>query len=303
MSIYYFNITYRCNSRCMFCAADIPINSSCHEMQIEDFRNELDKENVGENDRVIVNGGEPTLHKDFFLFLDEIYKRGAKIDLYSNGMRFQDENFSKQVLHYENIHVRIPLFGANADFHDALTGCNGSFVAVTTGLDHLCKHIQRPATLEIKMLLSRATITQNEKIYELICSRWKNSQVNISLNPLLISETVIKKKELFIETYSRMMELSCELLEKAYGRSPQLSLGLIPFCVYPKEDLFHKYNHTLRERKKTYYYSDPMRKGNKENRFDLDGCNACIYKGTCPEFPMSYLQYFGIDEIKPISGE
>ena len=73
MSIYYFNITYRCNSRCMFCAADIPINSSCHEMQIEDFRNELDKENVGENDRVIVNGGEPTLHKDFFLFLDELH--------------------------------------------------------------------------------------------------------------------------------------------------------------------------------------------------------------------------------------
>ena len=125
--IYYFNINYACNNKCIFCAADISGQTIGEEISINNFKKILEERNVAKGDTVIINGGEPTIHKDFFLFLEEINKRSAKIDLFTNGIKLCDENFAKQVLKFEPLLIRIPVFGKNASSHDMLTGKIGNF--------------------------------------------------------------------------------------------------------------------------------------------------------------------------------
>ena len=65
--IFYTNITYGCNSNCVFCY-------SHNTKHIKDTYNEVSKESLVEywnrmcvtkNDRIIINGGEPLLHTEF----------------------------------------------------------------------------------------------------------------------------------------------------------------------------------------------------------------------------------------------
>ena len=201
MRVFYFNITYRCNSNCMFCAADHPIYNEQTEMTLEEIAKILRDNHVGSGDRVIVNGGEPTIHRSFWEILDTIDRLGAKIDLFTNGQKLADEQFAKRLTAYRDIYIRVPLFGATAQVHDYLTGCRGGFDRVVKGLDHVYRYLGKGSQLEIKLLMSRVSVEENEKIYDLVKTRWPGPHVILSLNPLLISKCVIEHKDLFIEEY------------------------------------------------------------------------------------------------------
>ncbi len=299
MSVYYFNITYRCNSNCIFCAANHPIDKNTSEISVDEFRKTLLDLNVGSRDRVIINGGEPTVHRDFWAILDAISECGAKIDLYSNGVKMQNEAFAKKLLSYKYIHIRIPLFGAQQSTHDLMTGVKGNFVATTRGLDHLCKYLHKNASLEIKLLLSRATVNENPKIYELITARWLCENTRITLNPLLISECVVQRKDLMIDTYENLMKESEPLISKALNDGVDFTFGLIPYCTYPSMAWVERYHGQIDVSKNMFYaspgYQKALDKSDHRKR-----CRVCKYFGECNGFSKSYIDYFGEDVIKPI---
>lgn len=298
MRIFYFNITYRCNSNCMFCAADHPLRCEDSEMYLSEFVDILEKNHVSTKDRVIVNGGEPTMHDDFFGFLDAICTRGAKIDLFSNGIRFSDKRFTQRVLAYKNIYIRIPLFGASAEMHDNLTGHPGGFDLVTRGLDNVCCELSASAELEIKLLLSKATVYENEAIYELVNTRWNNERVYLSLNPLLISECVAMRSELFIDTYETLMQASEPLIRRVFADKWKFSLDLIPYCTFPNRELIalcHS-NAALEES----FYADSKNQMVIDEMKGRERCLKCQYVRKCNGFPPNYVAYFGQEVMKPI---
>ena len=291
MSTYYFNITYRCNSNCIFCAADHPLENDNREMSLSEFNNVLDKCHVDSGDRVIVNGGEPTVHKDFWAILDAVKMRGATIDLFTNGKKLADNNFAVRVLNYDNIHIRVPLFGSTPEKHDFLTGIKGNFEATTMGLDNLYNNMRGHATLEIKLLMSKATIPENEKIYELIKSRWNHEAIRVSLNPLLISDCVIQQKDTLINTYESMMIQSESLIRRAYVDRTDFSVALVPFCTFPNKELLNM----CRGRNvggKFHYASPGFTKTVEEHEWDQP-CHKCLYYGECNGFSKKYIEYFG----------
>lgn len=297
MRVFYFNITYRCNSCCMFCAADHPLQHEEKEMSLAEFDEILKANKVGKDDRVIVNGGEPTIHRDFFGFLDLIGNRGATIDLFSNGIRFAKKEFADRVLSHKKLYIRIPLFGGTADVHDTLTGCPGGFDSVTKGLDYICGHLEEENGLEIKMLLSKITISENEKIYKLAQERWNQSQVGLSLNPLLISNCVIHSKDMFIDTYERMLENSAALIQKIHTDKRKFSMALIPFCAFPNDELMKLChgNKILEES----FYADPSNKIVVDEMKGREPCFKCKFAKRCSGYPESYVRYFGKTVMKP----
>ena len=298
MRIFYFNITYACNSRCIFCAADHPLQlNDTRQMSLEEFQKVLTLNNVGTGDRVIINGGEPTVHPDFFAFLEAVQRTGAKIDLFTNGKRLQELSFTKHLMEQTNIHIRVPLFGASAEVHDQLTGQGGNFAAVTRGLDNALQNLHSGITLEIKMLLSKTTVMENEKIYDLILKRWNSPLVRISLNPLLISGMVIQNKELFLDSYEKLLRGSKRLIENAQKGEMLFSTALIPFCAYP--DDFHS-QIPARIRKVTQrVYSDPSETTEEDGTKGRNPCRSCVYFGSCSGYPVSYVKYFGTGVMKP----
>lgn len=298
MRVFYFNITYRCNSSCMFCAADHPILQEEQEMTLEEFKQILDQHQIQKGHRIILNGGEPTIHRDFFGIIDAVHDRGAKIDLFTNGMMFSDTDFSDRVLSYPNLCIRVPLFGASAQMHDRLTGVRGSFEKVIKGLDYICDKLGNDSTLEIKMLMSRITVPENEKIYEMTFRRWRKPNVKLSLNPLLISECVIRNKELFIDTYENMMRDSVPLVHRIIEDGWPFSMDLIPYCAFPDDEMIAlcRGNVSVDES----FYADPNEQIIVDEMKGREPCRECCYAKRCNGYPESYVAYFGPEVMKPI---
>lgn len=299
MKVFYFNITYRCNSNCIFCAANHPLRHDTREMTAEEFFQTLKDQGVSSEDRVIVNGGEPTVHREFWEILDCIDRIGARIDLFTNGIKLKEESFVRRLLKHHNIHIRVPLFGSTPETHDRLTGVSGNFDATAQGLDYLCKYLPNDATFEIKMLLSKATVPENEKIYELIKSRWNHKAVRVTLNPLLISECVIQHKDMFIDTYDSMMKQSEHLIRRALSDGIDFSVGLVPFCSFPNRDLLELCHGDILISTELFYASP----GYKNNVSKIDyrkPCMECRFVNECNGFPKNYIEYFGSDVMKPI---
>lgn len=299
MRVFYFNVTYACNSRCKFCAANHPILTDDNsQITLAQFKEVLSQNQVGSGDRVIINGGEPTVHPDFFEFLDAVQECNAKIDLFTNGKKLADEQFTRKVMEHGNMHIRIPLFGGTAEAHDFLTGQKGNFNAVTGGIDNVYGLLREGITLEIKMLLSTATVKENEKIYEIVRTRWTGPAVRMSLNPLLISDMVVMNKELFLDNYENLLRQSEPLLKKAEFDHVHINTSLIPPCAFSDDMRVETYR-GFRVADQTHY-TDPSRNINEDEMKGRERCRECDLVGSCNGYPRSYVNYFGSGVMKPI---
>ena len=298
MRLFYFNITYRCNSRCIFCAADHPLLMDSREMSLDEFCDILDRNQVGTGDRVVVNGGEPTVHKDFFAFLNAIKSRGAYIDLFTNGMRLAEPEFLDDLLKYSPMYIRIPLFGASAAVHDKYTNCPGSFDKVVSAIDRLVSVMDKKVFLEIKMLLSKGTVNQNEQIFEICRERWTHPQTLVSLNPLLISRCVIDQEDVFVDSYTNLMAQSEPLIHKIADSGWRLSIDLMPYCTFPNKELIALcYGEKILAET---HYSDPAQDRSVDEYQGREKCTGCRYIQVCSGFPRSYLKYMGSAEVRPM---
>ena len=87
-------ITNFCNLQCKYCFADDMIQEEKKYMSFEDFQKVLRFLAVDEAPEVVgIIGGEPTLHPDFDLFLDELldfrFHVGSKCLIFTNGIKLQ----------------------------------------------------------------------------------------------------------------------------------------------------------------------------------------------------------------------
>ena len=157
--IFYYNITYKCNQRCLFCAADLKYDNEQEEMKLIDIIRDFEEKNVGVGDRVIINGGEPTVHKEFLKILEAIRDRGAYIDLFTNGQKLADMSFCQEIIKFSPILIRIPIFGADEMSHDMMTGTKSSFVNLLKAIENILILRKRydNVDLEIKFLMSKFT--------------------------------------------------------------------------------------------------------------------------------------------------
>lgn len=293
--IFYFNITYRCNNNCIFCAADHGFNNTNSEMTIDEFKETLDQNNVGALDRVIINGGEPTTHTHFFDFLKIAKEHNAYIDLYTNGVKLNDFEFAKKLLTYTPLLIRIPIFGATPEVHDKLTGMSGSFKNTMDGIRNLLSVKENLAVnIEIKLLLSKATSDENEKIYDYF-NRNFTKECYFSFNPLLISNRVKQNADVMFESCTDSIQKEIPLIRRMKNDGWKVSLSLLPICVLPTE-----YRAGGVDRNISETYSSPSLVKNVENTYCSPKCKFCSLKEICAGFPSSYISFVGDDEVKPI---
>lgn len=307
MKVKYFNITYRCNSACLFCAANIGLyHKNDSDMSINDFVDAIRESNLQPGDRIILNGGEPTMCSDFLKMIEYCDSNGYLVDIYSNGKRFFDIEFCTSVFKDGKYYVRIPLFGLQSQ-HDYLTGKSGNFDLTVGGIYNLLNtqaFSDGRMDIEIKLLLARCCVKENVELLQYIIDRSFLGKVSISLNPLLISQKVINNASLFVDTYSEMIRNSQKLFLIARKYNISISTDLLPYCVFPKdffdEQLFDLSRFT--DGIQVEYTDAKVKKDQsvmKGNHTGSKKCELCRYKKACPKFPLSYLEYFGDREIQP----
>src|SRR5438132_12514513 len=127
---YYLNINYVCNERCVFCASDLTnrvrLDGRGAWVTVDEVRNWLGDELPGPSDRVMLAGGEPTLHRELLPIVRVLGANCPDVVIFSNGLRFADPAFARGAVEAGITRFEIALFGASAESHEAVTRVRGS---------------------------------------------------------------------------------------------------------------------------------------------------------------------------------
>jgi len=130
---HWVRLTRACNNHCIFCLDKEAQNGS--SIPIEDIKEDLALGRENNADKVVLSGGEPTIHPDFF----EIVRLAENIgyrdtQVISNGRMFMYNDFLAAAVKAGMSEVTFSMHGHNEKLHDSQTQVKGSFNQALSGL-------------------------------------------------------------------------------------------------------------------------------------------------------------------------
>lgn len=186
--IFYCNVTYGCNSNCVFCYShNTRHNGLTHnEIDIETYLDYLKIHMVGAGDRVIVNGGEPLLYSRIQELLDRLAELKCDVLVYSNGRLLEYLNLDRLT---ENFRFIIPIHGFR-ELHDKITGVEGSYDETIKGLHSICGN---KCSVDIKIIINYEMITSDENFSKTMLSL-EQVPFNHAVHLTKMADTIISEK-------------------------------------------------------------------------------------------------------------
>jgi pyruvate-formate lyase-activating enzyme len=154
-----------CNSRCLFCLdMDTPRNVFVPE---EDVRAELRRgiEVLGA-EKVIISGGEASLHPKFIDFIAYAKELGYdRVQTVTNGFRFADPAFLEASLAAGLGEITYSIHGHTAQLHDHLTQTKGAFRRITKAIARSVRD-GRPV-VNVDVCINKQNVGELDKLVEL----------------------------------------------------------------------------------------------------------------------------------------
>lgn len=131
---HWMRLTYACNNRCLFCL-DGDQNQRGEPREFEEISRELRRARKAGIRRVVLSGGEPTLHPRFVDVVREASRRGfTHVQVITNGRRFCYPRFLSDCVEAGLREITFSLHGHKAALHDRLVGVKGAFTQALAGL-------------------------------------------------------------------------------------------------------------------------------------------------------------------------
>lgn len=150
-----------CNNRCLFC-----LDSDSHDGHMES-REQVEqlirkgREEGGQ--RLILSGGEATLHPDYLDFVKLGRSLGyGWIQTISNGRMFAYRRFADAAVAAGLSEVTFSMHGHHAELHDRLVGVQGAFAQALSGMQNLVNRI----VVNVDVVLNRQNIPVLNELLE-----------------------------------------------------------------------------------------------------------------------------------------
>lgn len=161
-------LTFECNNRCVFC-----LDSDTHDGRMRDKdevkQQILDGRRAGAT-RLILSGGEPTIHPNYVDFIRLGARAGyKKIQTVTNGRLFQYQDYLDRCLEAGLDEITFSLHGPNARVHDALVGVKGAFEQETAGLRRAVETRNRTGRpiVNVDIVINRANVKHLTEMLDL----------------------------------------------------------------------------------------------------------------------------------------
>lgn len=188
MRIFYSNITYGCNSNCVFCYSHNTRHNGCtyNEIDVNDFLDYLNEQKICIEDRVIVNGGEPCLHSQIEYMLCELDKIGCEVLIYTNGRLLS--KLSKEIFS-SRMRFVVPIHGYR-ELHEKITGVIGSYDETIRGLEWITSPDSKCLT-DIKIVINSDMVDgELDKVIDSL----KGVPLNHAVHITKMADTIISKR-------------------------------------------------------------------------------------------------------------
>ena len=157
-----------CNSRCVFCLdSDTPRNVYLDEAEIQ---GEIDRgiDELGA-DKLILSGGEATLHPNFADLVAYAKGRGYdRVQTVTNGYRLAEKEFFDKCMAAGLGEITFSIHGHTEALHDRLTGTPGAFKRIVKGIVRALRD-GRPI-VNVDIVINKQNVAVLDKIIELCIS-------------------------------------------------------------------------------------------------------------------------------------
>lgn len=133
---HWVRLTRRCNNRCLFCHDSVRQDGSLVPFE-EVSRDILEGPRRGAS-RLVLSGGEPTLHPRFTEAVEAGARAGYRwLQAISNGRMFAYERFTARAVAAGLHEVTVSVHGHTPELHDHLVGARGAFAQSIRGIKNL----------------------------------------------------------------------------------------------------------------------------------------------------------------------
>jgi len=172
-----FDITYRCNSRCLMCQRWRTAPGG--ELGLEEYQTLAETLRDMGTHQISIAGGEPLMREDAFPIIRAFADRGASVNLCTNGILL--DRYPRAIAESKATCVTVSLDGATEATHDRIRGTSGTCARIEDGLRAL---LQRPASrrplLRVRMTFSRENTSQIRDF----SSKWSGVADDVLLQPV-----------------------------------------------------------------------------------------------------------------------
>ncbi len=271
-------LTYDCNDRCIFC-----LDSHTHDgtnRDREEIRAQiLDGKRKGAQ-RLILSGGEPTIHPDFVKFVKLGTLAGyRKVQTVTNGRMFAYPDFLKRSLDAGLSEITFSIHGPNARVHDALVGTKGAFEQEVTGLKNAMAD-GRPI-INIDVCVNKGNVKVLPDILETFIAMGVKEYDLLHVIPF--GRAYTEGKETLFYDLEEMRPFLLEAFE--YSKRPDIHIWLNRFPVPHLEGYEsliqdpYKLGDEVRGRKEEY--AQLLDKGIPLDCREPDRCRHCYLEPLC----------------------
>ncbi len=158
-----WNITRRCNLKCIHCYSDSDAKTYPGELNWEQCVNVIDDLAQYEIPALLLSGGEPTIHPQFFDIAGYARSKGLRLTLSTNGTLIDEEKAAKiKDLGFSYVGISLDGIGAT---HDYFRGREGAFDKAVQAFRN-CKAVGQKVGL--RLTLSRQNIDDLDQILDFI---------------------------------------------------------------------------------------------------------------------------------------
>jgi MoaA/NifB/PqqE/SkfB family radical SAM enzyme len=302
---YYLNLNYVCNERCVFCASDLTntvrLDGRGAWVTLDEVRHWLGDTLPSDEDRVLLAGGEPSLHRELLPITRLLSVDCSRITIFTNGVKFADAAFARAAVEAGITEFQIALFGSTAEQHESITRLRGSFDRTLTALEVLGA---LPATtVKVRLLVSRQCAAGNPAIVELLHQRGLRVDA-VSLNRLILSDNARNSDAAIAWDEARPWVNATARLVREYGYD--LEFAAIPLCVYEDDNADYIRREVVKPHPEArpvwnFRYFDPVlasgqrlpERSSQAPLAEPAACTLCDYRPACGRVEDWYAARFG----------
>lgn len=313
MRTLYCAIGYVCNEKCVFC----PCSEGAVSMPSLDFEEICQSidEAIAERqiENVLLSGGEPTIHKDFFQVLEYIVSKKLKVSLLTNAIKLADMNFVDRLLAIVDVRkldITIAFHSHLPEKHDALTQHPGSFELSLAGAHNL---LACGVSLSVKNNIVNHTFRDLPGYVDWVNTAFPDNVTLLFCN-IDVNGVALKNKEMVAVSFEESMPYLTRALDKIInlrrkGHKRNTKVLTTPLC------LIDPYYWGFVENQ-TQYNISSYKVPSVEARdtlllFDVSSdsgpmfapCRECAVRTHCPGAWRSFKQMYGEERLKRIYAE
>ncbi|MGB0592386.1 MAG: radical SAM protein [Myxococcota bacterium] len=162
---HWVRLTRLCNQRCLFC-----LDSWNHNGTYVDTAQLFQYIELGHRlgrERLILSGGEPTIHPDYVKFIRHGRKVGYDwIQTVTNGMMFAYPEFTRKCLQAGLDEVTMSIHGHTPRIQDRLTGVKGAFEQAIQGIRNIKALSGGRTVINIDIVINKQNISHLREIID-----------------------------------------------------------------------------------------------------------------------------------------